>query len=378
MRQDGRTGKHILFVVSSMQGGGAERVAALLSNHWVSNGHDVTLIPTFSGRGECLYPLDGRVRLGYLADRVKSIVRRSPWNAVKRFLALRKVIREAQPDIIVSFLVHVNVVALVATLGLRVPLVVSERTDPRFFVIGRFWALGRRLTYWRAKWVVVQTEDVRGCIEIDCYGARAVVVPNPVVWPVSATEPTVHSEQVMREGRRLLLAVGRLGQEKGFDLLIKAFAAVANEAPDWDLVILGEGSEREDLEAQRDALGLGDRTYLPGHVGNVGDWYERADLYVLSSRYEGFPNALVEAMAYGVPAVALDRSAGPRNIIRHEVDGLLVPVVEGPEGIAKALKKLMTNESARRRFAERARDVRDRFSMEKVATMWGEILGLEG
>jgi len=377
MRQDSRPGKHILFVVSSMQGGGAERVAALLSNHWVSNGHDVTLIPTFSARGECLYPLDRRVRLRYLADHVKS-TSRSPWNAVKRFLALRRVIREAHPDIIVSFLVHVNVVALVATLGLRVPLVVSERTDPRFFVIGHFWALGRRLTYWRAKWVVVQTEDVRRYIEIDCYGARAVVVPNPVVWPVSATEPTVHSEQVVREGRRLLLAVGRLGREKGFDLLIKAFAAVANEAPDWDLVILGEGSEREDLEAQRDALGLGDRTYLPGHVGNVGDWYERADLYVLSSRYEGFPNALVEAMAYGVPAVALDRSAGPRNIIRHEVDGLLVPVVEGPEGIAKALKKLMTNEGARRRFAEQARDVRDRFSMGKVATMWGEILGLEG
>lgn len=376
MHQGSSPRKHIFFVVSSMQGGGAERVAAYLSNHWVSNGHDVTLMPTFSGRGECLYPLDGRVRLDYLADHVKS-VSRSPWNSVRRFLALRRVIREAQPDVIVSFLIQVNVVVLVAAFGLRIPVVVSERSDPRLFAIGGFWELGRRLTYWCAKWVIVQTEDVRQYIKANCYGARALVVPNPVVWPIPATEPAIRPEEVVCQERRVLLAVGRLGREKGFDILIKAFAAVASLAPDWDLVILGEGSERGALEAQCDALGLKDRTHLPGYVGNVGDWYERADLYVLSSRYEGFPNALMEAMACGVPAIAVDNSSGPRDIIRHELDGLLVPVDEGVEGIANALKNIMTSESVRQRLAERAGDVRKRFSMESVGVAWGGVLGLE-
>ena len=133
-------------------------------------------------------------------------------------------------------------------------------------------------------------------------------------------------DSVCRPGRKVLLAVGRLEVEKGFDWLIDAFSALATKYPEWDLVILGEGSLRATLEKQVQTSGLARRVFLPGRVGNVGDWYERANLYVMSSRFEGFGNTLGEAMAYGLPAVSFDCETGPRNIIRHETDGLLVPL----------------------------------------------------
>jgi glycosyltransferase involved in cell wall biosynthesis len=163
-----------------------------------------------------------------------------------------------------------------------------------------------------------------------------------------------------------------LESQKGFDWLIEAFAKLADEHPDWDLVIIGEGSLRVTLEVQVRDLGLECRIFLPGRAGNMAEWYESADLYVMSSRFEGFPNTLVEAMAYGLAAVGFDCDTGPRDIIRHELDGLLVPQ-GNVTGLTAALDGLMSDNLTRHRFAERAVEVRDRFSMEKVTGMWEKL-----
>ena len=358
-----------------MQAGGAERVASLLCNAWADKGSEVLLIPTFSGGGECVFPLDKRVRIEYLADRAGSSTLR-PLQLIKRFLCLRDVIRSFAPNVVVSFLTNLNVIALIATVGLRVPVIVSERTYPPAHKVGRFWSLSRRLTYWRAKRVVVQTERAKVWIDAKCPGAQAAVVPNPVVWPLSTGEPAVCPGRYVIDGRQFVLGVGRLSPEKGFDRLIAAFAAFAGEAPDWDLVILGEGNERKALEAQRDALGCHDRVHLPGRVGNVGSWYERAGLYVLSSHFEGFPNTLLEAMAYGLPTVSVDCATGPRDIIRHGIDGLLVDKGVETNKLGKILSGVIHDEAMRRAMAIRALEVRERFSLERIVTLWGEILEL--
>jgi glycosyltransferase involved in cell wall biosynthesis len=175
----------------------------------------------------------------------------------------------------------------------------------------------------------------------------------------------------------VVLAVGRLSEEKGFGQLLTAFAALKQRYPEWDLVILGEGPERTCLERQLDSLGLSGRVHLPGWVGNPGDWYARAEFYVMSSRFEGFPNTLVEAMAYGLPAVSFDCATGPADIIRDGIDGHLVPPAEGAEGLALAMEILVRKDQTRQRMGNAAVSVREQFSLERVLDHWDEMLGLQ-
>jgi glycosyltransferase involved in cell wall biosynthesis len=196
------------------------------------------------------------------------------------------------------------------------------------------------------------------------------VIPNPVVLPISGSGPDLDPARIVRN-RRFALAVGRLVEQKGFRRLIGAFAKVAAAAPDWDLVILGGGPERAALEAHLLQLGLLERVHLPGRVGNVGRWYASAGMYVLSSYYEGFPNALLEAMAYGVPSISIDCPTGPADIIRHGVDGLLV---NDMDGLADGMGRLMRDERERAEMSSRAREVADRFSLDRVGALWARML----
>jgi len=234
----------------------------------------------------------------------------------------------------------------------------------------------RRLTYPWATGVVLQTRQGCRWLAECCPGAAGYVIANPVVYPLPDGRPAVSPAALLDESRQVLLAVGRLGTEKGFYNLLDAFASLAGRFPQWDLVILGEGEERGGLEAQRHALGLDGRVYLPGRVGNVGDWYHRADLYVMSSRFEGFPNTLLEALAHGLPVVSMDCDTGPKDIIRHGTDGLLIDPQSGAGGWLCHPSIYSTLEPARRRMAKAAVAVRDRFSMQRIGALWDQALRL--
>jgi len=358
-----------------MHGGGAERVAALLCNAWAEEGHEVMLMPTFSGRGECIYELDPGVQLRFLSD-LTGTTSKTFWISFRRLLVLRQTIKRYAPDVIVSFLTNVNVAAIVAATGTGVPVIVSERIYPPLWPLPWFRSVMRRLTYPRATCLVAQTEMAKEWLEEHCQGSRVKVIPNPVMWPLPINKPVVEPQNWVPPGRKLLLAAGRLHRQKGFDLLLVVFSDLVKDFPDWDLVILGEGHERGALEAKRAALGLERHVFMPGLVGNASSWYELADLYVMTSRYEGFPNTLLEAMAHGVPAVSFDCDTGPRDLIRHEVNGVLVPLEDGVEGLATATAYLMRNEALRCRMGEAACEVREKFSMGTVKDCWAEVLKL--
>ena len=362
VRDQAGTKKRIFMLVSSMEGGGAERVAALLCNYWVDQGYEVTLMPTFSGRGGCVYPLDGRVRLEYLADRVGG-ARRTIGSVPRRFWALRRAIKESGADVVVSFLSQLNIVTLLASRGLSAPVVVSERIYPPALPLGRVWETLRRLTYPWAKTVVVQTGDMARWFAKNCPAARTSVIANPVVFPLPVTDDRQRPAQWLEKSRHMVLAVGRLEQQKGFGKLLQAFALLAKDYPTWDLVVLGEGEQRERLEREVGILGMSGRVHLPGWVGNLPDWYHRAHLYVMSSSFEGFPNALVEAMGHGLPSVSFDCDTGPRDIIRSGVDGLLVTPEQGATGLAAAMARLMGDDFLRARMGKAASDVCERFSV---------------
>ena len=363
----------ILFLVSSMQRGGAERVAALLCNQWASSGHDVTLMPTFSGRGECGYPLHDEVRLEYLADHSVILGRRAR-NKLIRFLSLKGYIRRGSFDIVISFLNKVNIVAILATLGTGLPVIVSERIYPPLLPIGRFWSVLRRLTYPHANTVVAQTEKSARWLEQHCAGSSVAVIPNPLDWPLPSSGSADLLESGQLADRKILLAVGRLVPQKGFHLLIDAFAGLQEEFSEWDLVVLGDGPLREALEERAERLGLGGRVLMPENSEYVARWYERADLFVMSSLYEGFPNALLEAMSYGVCVVSFDCDTGPGEMIRQDSNGYLVPPEGGSAALAAALARLMADEQKRHMLGQEAQKIRKEYSLEAIMPHWNRLI----
>lgn len=355
-----------------MEGGGAERVAAQLANAWADRGDLVTLTISFSGRGTCFYRISDVVRVKYLAD-VTGRTGKGLFAYFAKLVALRRLIAELSPDVVVSFLTNVNVTTLLATMGLTCRVIVSERTFPPAFQVGFLMSLLRRATYPLAEKVVMLSSKGIRWLNLAIPGCKGVVVPNPVQVPIEEVEPRLVPSDYVASDRKLLLGVGRLDRGKQFDQLIDAFAVLSEKHSTWDLVIVGAGPELVSLEQQVRRLGVDRRVKFPGRAGNVGAWYSRADLFVMTSKFEGFPNTLVEAMAHGCAAISYDCDTGPRDIIHHGKTGILVSPVGDKGGLIHEMDRLMGDDQVRLRIAEAAMEVRKRYCLSSILDEWDSL-----
>lgn len=363
----------LLFFIHSLGGGGAERVTATLANHWAGKGWDVSVV-TLAPRDRDRYDLDpavARIALDQVEESTNSIgALVANW---RRIAAVRNVLKRERPDVVVAMMATANVVLALASVGLSgMKKIGSERVHPPLLPLGFAWELLRSWCYGWLDAIVAQTNKSRDWVISRTSARRVVVIPNPVEWPLDARAPMLSPDSVGSPHRKRLLAVGRLEYQKGLDILIEVFGTLAPRFPDWELVILGEGSLRAELHALIQSMRLGDVVFLPGDAGNIGEWYSSAALYVSSSRFEGFPNALTEAMAHGLPAVSFDCDTGPGDIIRHEVDGLLIAPGD-TAAFTAALDLLMRDEAARARLGARAVDVRTRFALDRVSDLWLQL-----
>lgn len=356
---DGR----LVCVIASLGSGGAERVMATLVREWAATWH-VTVFTFDDGKVPPFYDLPTTVdhRPLALAGDSTSVVEavRANWRRVRR---LRAAIQHASPDIVLSFGDQVNVITLLACRPLKAPVIVSERVDPRRYDPGRAWRALRRLTYPSAAAVVVQTERTREYLATRV-GAHLVVIPNPVV----------PGSRAGAAGEPLVVAMGRLVPQKAFDVVIRAFANAAERLPGWRLVIAGEGPEHRALEALAEALGVADRVALPGAVRDNYGLLGRASIFAMASRFEGFPNALAEAMACGLAVVATDCPTGPRELTLHGTAGLLVPV-DDVAALSEALVQLGGDERLRRRLGEAAAIAMAPYAPATVVKQWQELFG---
>lgn len=362
----------ILLLVSSMHAGGAERVAATLVNAWAARGDTAILVPTYSSKGTCFYPLSDQVQLHWLADHAGT--RDGGLLAgVRRLHALRRLIREMAPDVVVSFLTNVNVAAVLATRGLGVPLIVCERTNPVVAnVAGPMLARLRRLLYPLADMVTVQADATVEPFARQVPGIRRLtVIPNPLPAELSDA-PLTHVDA--GAGRKRLAGMGRMVPEKQFDQLIAAFAELAPTYPEWDLYLWGDGPQREALQAQVRAAGLERRIFMPGRTETPWEELARSQAFVMSSSVEGFPNVLLEAMALGLPCVTFDCPSGPREITRDGQDALLVPLGDRA-GLSDSIARLMGDASLRVDLGARAaRSVRSRYALPAVLAEWDRLI----
>lgn len=342
---------------------------SIMANYWAKKGWEVTLV-TLSDNSSDFYALNSMVkRIGLRLLAPSGNIWQSLLNNVRRIISLRCTILASKPDVVISFLTRTNVITLLATRGMNIPVIVSERTDPSQHPVGRGWGYLRKWIYAKSAFLVIQTESVKKWANHKWPSLKVDIIHNPVFMnPDKAEFPTPFSSG------NWIVSMGRLTEQKGFDLLLQAFHKVKGEINSkWNLVILGEGDQKEKLVAMVKSLGLGKNVWMPGCIKEPEKYLHNADLFVLSSRYEGFPNTLLEAMTCGLPVISFDCPSGPRKIILDDVDGILVPP-EDVDALAEAMRDLMTNSEERQRLGKNALEVRERFGVEKIMGQWESLL----
>ena len=360
----------LTLVISSLGRGGAERTASVLANAWVERGNQVTII-TLERDSVPAYPLHPAVVLCQLKLRdgkAKNLIH----GAIRNFRmirALASVIRESKPQIVIGFMDVSNILSLLAARGLDTRVIVTEHVHPAYHYIGWHWQALRKFLYRRADAVVCVGQPLldwfRSQVQINGY-----VIPNPLVVPASPA----YSEEERHRDRSgyLIVGMGRLIEQKGFDLLLESFSRVMARHPGWSLKVMGEGPLRNQLEAQAQKLRIASRVEFTGALPDPFPTLRAADLFVFSSRFEGFGNALCEAMACGLPAISFNCPSGPEEIIRHGVDGVLVPP-EDVAALATAMDGLMTDDQERLKLGARAPEVLVRFGIERVLALWEQL-----
>lgn len=369
--------QRLTIVIHSLTGGGSEHAAAAMASYWADAGRDVTLLTLDSVENDQITysPKVERIGLNVMGDST------GIWSAIKanrwRIRTLRGAIVKSAPDRVISLTDRTNVLTLLAARGTDLRIIVSERTDIRHHRIGRVWEWLRKRTYPGACSIVVQTDAVSAAMKPIARNTPVHVIPNAVPHPVhsvaEAGSPSSPQTFELPSDRNWFVAVGRLSYEKGFDRLIDAFAQAAEQCPDWNLVVIGDGPEKSKLKEAVQNHGLCDRVLFPGWIESPWPTIPKSSIAVLPSRYEGFPNALLEAMSHGLAPIAFDCESGPSEIITHNTDGLLVSQ-DDVVALAAAMNLLANDDATRTSLATAALSVNDRFSRECVFTLWEAVL----
>ena len=354
----------IALYISSMRKGGAERVIANLAQYLDEKGYHVVLVTTH--KVEIEYEVPQNVKRILSEPDACELQGGRIRNFLTRFRKLRRIWKEEKPDVIVSFIGKNNIMALLTSLGMGIPVAVSVRGEPgEEYYNGLLRFLARNLFY-LADGVILQT---RRCMDFFPQGVRkkAIILKNPV-------NPVFFREPYRGEREKTIVAVGRVDENKNHEMLIRAFAGIADEFPEYRLIIYGDGDKRSDLLKLTKELKLEDRVSLPGNIDNVADAIYKTRVFVLSSNTEGMPNTLIEAMILGLTVVSTDcPCGGPAELIVHGVNGLLSPVKD-VNAMKENLQYILNNLHRADEMAHEASKTSDIYDVNKVYMEWEKYL----
>lgn len=362
----------LLFVCRMFDGvaGGVERMAVTLMNAMCDRGHGVSLLTWDQSGAECFYPLDSRIHWHCL-DMGDPMVVAGWWLRLTRMARIRSLVAREQPDVVVAFQLGPFLTVRLAILGLGTPVVAAERNAPSRFDhtrAGKHRALLFQ-TFRLAARVTVQLESYR-----DGYPAylrsRIVAIPNPVQPAARFADPLGRSGE-----HKILLTLGRLSYQKNQETLIRAYAPLADRFSDWSLRIVGDGEDRGKLEQLARELGIGSRVVFAGAVCDVSAEYVAAQLFCLPSLWEGFPNALAEALSHGIPAIGFRACSGINELIRPGENGLLVDEDFSAEALSTALRRLMLDDDMRVRLGRQATGISQAYRLNPIITEWERLFG---
>lgn len=346
-----------LFVMPALRFGGAERVTSVLANEWVKQGVNVRILLVESDETSC-YPLADSVEL-------KSCRRETQIGQAKQgaiIHAIRKEAKEWKPDAVICFYNALCGLTAIALRGTRIPLIYSERNDPNRTNQRKIDKIYKVIVEHCATKFVFQTRGAQ-----KCYPSFVQKKSRVILNPMNVSNLPVHD---FESDQKIIVSVGRLEPQKNQKILISAFSNVKRDFPDYKLVICGEGSLRKQLEEQIENLGLQESVKLPGTISNVHNYIKDASLFVLSSDYEGIPNALMEAMAIGLPCISTDCSpGGAKELITDGENGLIVPCNQA-DLLANKMKMVLLNKDIAIQIGSSAISIRKRVDTTIIAKEW--------
>lgn len=348
--------RRIAFVLGGMSFGGAERVISILANHYVRKGWSVDILTLL--KPDCDYALNPEIRHIHMGGRVKSRAMRAPiW-----FWQLKRYLSKEKPNVIVSFAARINLLVLGASLFIKKPrLIISERNDP---MKDSRTSIVRKLTsllYPLADVIVFQTEHAKQCFPENVQKKGRIII-NPVTPNLPVANMT----------SKRIVAVGKLMQQKNHAMLIRAFSHIAEKFPEHTLHIYGDGPMRPQLQAMIDERGLTDRAVLEGWDADISNTIADAALFVLSSDYEGMSNALMEAIAMGLPCISTD-CAGAQELIENGKEGLIIPIGD-EEALIVAMKRMLEDRDFAAACGRSARQHAKAFDTVAILKKWEEAI----
>jgi len=361
-----------MFVARAIDGiaGGVERMIATVMNALCARGHRIDFMTWDRKGATSFYPLAPEVTWHRL-DKGDPSVAASHLLKIRRARTIRTLMRTRNPNAIVCFQDGPFIAMRGYTIGMGIPVFAAERNAPTRFDYTSA-AQGPTLSFNAMRFaarVLIQCESYRALYPPFLH-ERIVTIPNPVFQAEFHSRPEVPDSR----GRFRILSVARLSYQKNPVILLEAFSTIAARFPEWDLVLVGEGENRTALQKLIGEKGLAARVSLPGATASVSDWYAASHLFCLSSLWEGFPNAMAEAMAHGLPCVGFAGCAGVRDLIAHGENGLLADGNNDAQSLSKALAAMMASEEMRRRFGQKAVQSVGPYAPERIFSLWEQTL----
>lgn len=345
----------IAFIIGSMRRGGAERVISILANAYAEKGWKVDIITLLDDSNE--YELHTDIDIKYIGKNDKSRMKQLPeW-----ITEIRRYVKESKPNRVVSFIARINIITIISCIGLDQRLIISERNDPAADGRSNFIRFITNVLYPLTDKIVFQTKWAKSCFP-ERIQKKSIIIPNPISINFQAS----------KKKEKMIVAVGRLEEQKNHELLIHAFKKVHDYYSDYNLYIYGEGELRNKLTNLINELGLEKSVHLPGNISNVHEKISKAEIFVLPSNYEGLSNALIEAMMMGLACISTN-CAGSNEVIQSGNNGLIVPIKSEKE-LIKAIELLIVDTTTRVRVSQSAKNTAEEFKIGIVLKQWENII----
>ena len=345
----------ITFVTNGLTSGGSERVLSLVANELCRRGHDVEILSYMDT--VVFYELEPRIKVLF-ADREAN-----SHSMMKKIIWIRKYVKKTKPNVVIAFLQRVYCLTIMSLLGTGIPVISSERNDPRYY--NKFYKLLMHVFLPFTSHHIVQTQSIKEYFPKRIQ-QKTTIIPNPVNEDIY----NINCEGI--EKKNLIVNVGRMTNQKNQMMLIDAFNKILPQFPDYQLVIYGDGPMREKLEEHISELSLKDKVLLPGRCETIFERMGEAKLFCLSSNFEGMSNALIEAICLGLPIVTTDVS-GVKELIQDGQNGYVVNKGD-VDGYASAMRRLLLDEKQMSLFAESNKNRANDFRIKSIINRWESVI----
>ena len=341
---------NIVFTVGTMSAGGAERVVSFIANSLATDNNHITIVMWFDS--PIFYTLNDKIGIIALESNSK----------IGKIREFRGIIKQINPDIVLSFLAPINIATIIAMIGLKIKLIVSERNDPRYVPFSPILRIVRNLLYRFSIAITTQTDNNKFYFSKQLQ-SKCTVIFNPV-----NIKPEMQRIALETKKKHKIVTVSRLVRQKNLQMLINAFEQSLQKYPAYELYIYGEGDEENKLKQIVTQKKLNGKVFFPGSVKDVHNKMIDAEIFILSSNFEGMPNALLEAMSLGLPCIAT-KVSGAVDLIEDGKNGVLISVGD-EQSLANEICKLLADKNRRNIIGKEASKLFDKLSPNVIIEQW--------